>query len=128
MPYVFSTLTNDTAYAEYEKGGGDLPVLKKKVLIKGGANVANNRLITSQGVMTKVSDEDLAFLKANKVFQMHFDKGFIKVTKLGGDPDKAARDMTGEDASAPRTPNHPDYLKGNAPQPIVGAPVSRDAA
>ncbi len=105
MPYVYSTLTNGNEYAEYEPGGADIPVLKKKVEIKGGANVANKKsLITPLGVATRVSDEDLEFLKNHPEFQRHMKAGYISIGKTNADPEKFASNMKGPDESAPLTP------------------------
>ena len=101
--YIFSTLANDNEYTGYEKGGGDLPRVSRKVLIKGGAGVAgrDQRMLTPRGVVTEVTDDEYAFLKTNTVFERHVKNGFIKVEDRAADPEKIAADMTGRDASAP---------------------------
>jgi hypothetical protein len=121
MPYVCSTGTNDTCYCEYTPGGGDLPVLKRQVLIKGGANRGGKHLVTPQGIVTSVSDEDLAFLKTNKAFLRHMERGFVTIIEQKKEPDadKVAKDMTPKDGSAPKTAD--DY---GDKQPVVGKPVS----
>ncbi len=56
--------------------------LEKKILIKGGANVADSRtLVTAKGVITEVSDEDLKLLLANVAFKEHLEKKIIRVLK-----------------------------------------------
>lgn len=77
--WVFSTLSNDNAYTEYTKGGSDLPIATRSVLIKGGTGVTDARLVTPQGVATEVSGDELALLEANTLFQLHKKNGFIKV-------------------------------------------------
>lgn len=104
--HVFSTLANDQSYNEFESGGGDMPILKRGVLIKGGTGVANSRLITPLGVVTEIDEEDLAMLEKNAVFQMHKKNGFITVRAKAADPEKVAADMNTSDPSAPRTPSH----------------------
>jgi len=99
--YVYSTLATDMNYTNYTEGGADLPVAKPAVFIKGGAGVANDRLITPRGVITQVTEEDLAYLEANPVFQLHKTNGYILVEKSKLDPEKVAADMTGRDNSAP---------------------------
>lgn len=52
----------------------------KTIRIKGGANVRNKyTLATPTGVVTEVSDEDLALLQKDPAFQNHVAKGFMKV-------------------------------------------------
>lgn len=101
--YVFSTLANNQMYQEWVKGGGDIPVKGRGVLIKGGAGVANRNLITPLGVATEVSDEELQLLEANDVFQTHKALGFIVVRQKSADVEKVAADMNRTDKSAPLT-------------------------
>lgn len=77
--WVFSTLANDNAYTEYEKGGGDIPLATRSVLIKGGTGVTDARLVTPAGVATEVTPEELSLLEACTLFQLHKKNGFIKV-------------------------------------------------
>lgn len=120
MPFVISTATNDAYYPEYAPGGADLPVIKRKVLIKGGANRGGKHLHTPHGVATEVSEDDLEFLKAHPAFKRHVEKGFLTVVESKKEPeaDKVALDMTPKDASAPRTPD--DYPQEK--KPVVGDP------
>ena len=69
MNFVYSTMTCDNAYTLYERTAGGLSVPVKEVLIKGGTGLANKYLITPLGVATQVSDEELALLKENPIFQ-----------------------------------------------------------
>lgn len=101
--YVFSTLATDMNYTVYDQGGGDMPVKKLQVHIKGGAGVANDRIITPLGVMTEIEDEDIPHLEANPVFQLHKKNGFVKIEKKKADPEKVAADMNRRDNSAPLT-------------------------
>lgn len=101
--YIFSTLANDQMYQDWTKGGGDIPVKGRGVLIKGGAGVANRNLITPLGVATEVSDEELQLLEANEVFQTHKKLGFVVVRQKSADPEKVAADMNRADRSAPLT-------------------------
>lgn len=102
--YVFSTLATDMNYTNHEAGGADLPMALPPVFIKGGAGVANDRLVTPRGVVTEVTEEELAYLEANQVFQLHKDNGYILVEKSNADPEKVAANMTGRDNSAPVVP------------------------
>ena len=58
MVYIFSTLTGGQDYCLYERIVNGNVILKKKISINGGANVANKKLYTPKGVVTSVSDED----------------------------------------------------------------------
>lgn len=102
--YVYSTLASDVNYTNYEKGGGDLPVELPAVHVKGGAGVANDRLITPRGVVTEVTEEQVQYLRENTVFQLHEANGFVQISDAKVDGDVAAADMTGRDNSAPIVP------------------------
>jgi hypothetical protein len=106
MPhYVYSTITNPTAYIEYAKNSShDLPVILKKVIINGGHLVSNKHFVTPLGVVTVVSDEDMEMLNNNSAFIRHKERGFITVYKKNIDPEKAARNMAEKDGSSPKTP------------------------
>lgn len=126
--WVFSTLANDNAYTEYEKGGSDLPIATRSVLIKGGTGVTDARFVTPQGVATEVSPEELALLEGHSLFQLHKKNGFIKVEEGGErlhDDDIAAatEGMRTDDPS--RQPIASDFEKDHgsaeqAPTPTVG--------
>lgn len=54
--------------------------VKRTIVIKGGANVRNRySMATPTGMVTEVSDEDLAFLQKDAAFQRHVAKGFMRV-------------------------------------------------
>lgn len=103
--YVYSTLTCDQLYTEWLKGGGDLPVQGRQVLVKGGAGVANDRLVTPLGVRTEISREDMQVLQACPVFVDHEKRGFVMVDDTRIDPEVIAADMERADGSAPLTPS-----------------------
>ncbi len=92
--YVYSTISADVDYT-----------CENDVVIRiaGKANVANRNIITPRGMVTKVTDEQLAELKKNHVFQLHLENGFLTIEKSKADRDKVASDMTGRDKSAPDT-------------------------
>lgn len=99
--YVFSTLTSNMVYRAYKEGGADMPLVDKEILIAGGSNLPDKRLITPYGVMTEISPEDLAILEENEVFALHKANGFITVRDKPADPEKVATDMETRDQSAP---------------------------
>lgn len=97
MSYIISTLSNNVSYAIYEKSGGGLPVLRKTIEIKGGANVINRSLLTLDGVATSVSEEDLKLLKDHPVFKQHLEGGFVKIQSSS---EVKTSDLTEKDLSA----------------------------
>lgn len=103
--YVFSTIANDQKYQNYSLGAeGQMPIPTSFVYIKGGAGVANDRLVTPLGVVTEISDDDLVELEKNGIFRLHRDAGFLIVRPRSADPEKVAGDMADNDKSAPLTP------------------------
>ena len=102
--YVYSTLTADQLYTNWGRGGGDVPVPTSKVFIKGGAGVANDRVITPRGVVTEITPEQAAILMENSDFQLHQKNGFVQISERETDPEKAAADMESRDESAPLVP------------------------
>ena len=117
MNHVFSTLANDQLYTNWIPGH-DLPIKGPSVLIKGGTGVANDRLVTPLGVVTPVSDEQLAELNKNEGFKQHLKEGFIRVQAKRADPEKVAADMNLKDRSAPLTPA--DFAADpESPQPVL---------
>lgn len=101
--YIYSTLTADQRYVKWTEGGADLYVEGRSVLIRGGSNVADKRLVTPIGVMTEVSDEDLALLEENDIFKLHRRNGFINVRQKEANAEAVAADMETRDDSAPLT-------------------------
>ena len=91
--YVYSTLTASVCY-QTDAG---------PVTIMGGANVPNEFMQTSAGVVTKVSTEQLDALKKVAVFQLHHQNGFIRWESTKHDVEKVVVDMERADASAPDT-------------------------
>lgn len=118
MHYIFSTLTCDQLYTPYREGGADMPVpmTERAVLVRGGAGVANDRIVTPRGVMTSVTPEQMATLLEVPAFQDHVKGGFLIVSDSSGDPEKVAADMTGRDNSSPMVPQ--DLPEGQ--QPTIG--------
>lgn len=120
--YVLSTATNSVSYAFYEMTG-DLPVIRDKITIKGGAGIPSIRsgfgemnqdsegvpMWTADGVVTPVSDARYEMLKDHPIFKKHLDKGLVKVinSDITGNHKAVrehARDMTKRDGFAQMTP------------------------
>ena len=120
MPYVYSTASTNVEYAQYGKAEGNAPApVLRRVVVKGGANVANKHVITPYGVVTKVSDEDAAFLATDPNFLRHQKAGHVKLETHNVDPEVVAANMTGRDRSAPLV--EADFEPGKAPK--VEAPA-----
>lgn len=120
MPYIFSKLAADMQYVVWkepdDKNAKTRRFPERKILVKGGAGVASKHLVTPEGIVTEVTDEELALLEAHSLFQLHKKNGFIKVENKEVKIDKAVRDMEERDFSAPKRPK--DFKKA----PETGAP------
>ena len=123
---IFSTLASDVAYTNHAQGGGDMPIELPPVVVKGGAGVANDRLVTPRGVATRVTEEQVEYLRQNEIFKLHEKNGFVMVSESAGDPDAVAADMTGRDNSAPIVPQ--DNIAADAETVVGGEAVATDAA
>lgn len=97
--YVYSTLANDQRYVERNQNRSEVAA----VFIAGKANIPNRHMLTSRGVVTEVTDEQLAILRKNAVFLLHEKNGFLSVERRKGDADKVADSMNNNDQSAPDT-------------------------
>lgn len=114
--YVYSTLANDQRYVERGKNR----TVVASVLIAGKANVPNRHMLTSKGVSTKVTDEQLAVLRQNKVFKLHEANGFVTVDSRKADPEKVATSMNNNDPSQPDTPERLEAEKKTPPKSNKG--------
>ena len=117
MPHIVSTLTNDQNYTDWsrpEQTGkvARLNVVQRQILIKGKANVITKALVTPEGVLTSVSEEELEALKKIRAFQEHIKLGHLKILAREASPDKVAKDMTDRDQSAPLNEAKGDFKKG----------------
>lgn len=102
--YVYSTMTTGVRYVQYSKSVNDMPVVESFVDIAGGANLPDKHLVTPRGVVTKVTDEQLALLEQNPLFKRHKENGFIIVDSVKVDPEVKASDMEQRDDSSPLVP------------------------
>jgi|SRR6478736_5361193 len=130
--YVYSTLSAPVDYINFVKGANNVPQAlrcagREGVFIHGGHGVATlgKSLITPQGVVTEVSDEQLTYLQENPVFQRHQKNGFIIVESKRVDPEKVAASMATADGSAPLAPS--DFPGDGVVEPKVmtDAPTKR---
>lgn len=133
MPHVASTMSSDTHYSDWTSNPGGINVKKeitgkKQVTVHGGHGVAklhkNGARITPEGVITEVTEAELAFLQKDEVFQTHLKHGFVKILSNAASkaaPEKIAKDMAGADASAPLTDK--DFKKGGRAATPEGAKI-----
>lgn len=123
--YILSTLTADQEYTAYREGGADLPLAAASVFVKGGANVADKRLVTPQGVVTKVDADQMAILESNEVFQLHKRNGYITVSeRKPADADAAAASQANRDGSAPMVEG--DFKEGEGPASVGATTAEAD--
>lgn len=122
--YVYSTLTAPNQYVNHEPvkdgEGNNLPQpIGEGITIQGGAGVANKNLVTPRGVVSGPFDEQqLAYLRANKVFQLHEANGFLQIDDKKVDADEVAADMTNRDGSSPMVDaDFPDDEDGKSTAP-----------
>lgn len=115
--HIFSTLTCDQEYTNTAHNQNGVTNEAPSVFIKGGAGLANDRLITPLGIHTEVSDSDYEILQKNPVFKLHVDNGFIQVQDKKADAEKVAASMQRRDKSAPLVPQ--DFAESD--QPKIGA-------
>lgn len=123
--FVFSTLTASQLYTRTEQGGADLPRTVAEVFIAGGSNIPDKYLRTPIGVMTPVTDEEMAVLQENDVFNLHKANGFITVEQAPADAEKVAADMETRDESAPLVDG--DFDDENKPKTNAPKASSRKA-
>lgn len=112
--FVLSTLSTATTYAGFVSNGEhNLPSLETSVTIEGKAGIADRRtLVTPQGAVTAVTEDEAKFLSAHPLYQLHAANGFVTIVdSRPGDIDSA---IAGE-------------LKGRAPDaPLVDADYNAD--
>lgn len=112
MPQVISTMTDSVEYTNWHHPeGGGLPEAINSVTIKGGANLAQKRLLllgegpsSKSGISTEVTDSELEFLLSHPLFQKQAEAGFLEVVKSSkADAEKVAKNMVAADNAAPIT-------------------------
>ena len=72
------------------------------VFIKGGANLADKHFYTPRGVATSLTEEQYNAIKDSRIFQALENAGLFSVSKKETDANKAAKNMTKKDKSAPK--------------------------
>jgi hypothetical protein len=120
---VFSTLTAPNEYADWHDNGNGVPVKGESVLIKGGAGVANENILTPRGVATMVTEKQVAVLRRNPVFILHEKNGFVAIDEVPRPPseddvENAAAGLASRDGSAPLV--EADFLASGEKAPTTG--------
>lgn len=93
--FVLSTMTQSVKFNIYGYPEDErmLPYVKRSILIHGGANLPSAKsgfgdvsntaegapIWTAAGIITPVSDEDLALLMQQHVFKSQIENGYLKV-------------------------------------------------
>lgn len=103
--YVFSTLNNDNEYVDWKASPSGIPQRGMSVMIKGGAGIANDRIITPLGVRTSITEEEAGMLQSHEMFNMHKDNGFVVLIEDALEVEAVVADMNGKDHSSPLTPS-----------------------
>lgn len=98
--FVFSKLPSSTAYTEWQVGPGGIQTEVRRVLVKGGAGVANKQLITPQGIMTEVTDADAEFLLNDHHFKQHQKNGFVTLTAGRAEVETVVADLSSDPTGA----------------------------
>lgn len=98
MPYIYSTSSADVNFRIRD----DQFNVLETIFVAGKANIANKHMLTSRGVSTEVSDEQLKKLESIPVFRQQVANGFLKVDSKRN-ADKVAKEMAPKDKSAPAT-------------------------
>lgn len=79
MKLILSTLSAPQKVCLTKKSDNGATVIVKEITIKGGANVIDKRsLMTPQGIVTELTDEDFALLKQTRFYQRMEARGHIR--------------------------------------------------
>jgi len=116
--YIMSKMTANVNYAVYTKGARGINEVKQIISVRGGADVVDKKtLVTPEGVLTVVSDEDYAKLQDNPIFKRHLERGVLKISTNESNAEKSSAELT-KDKSAQLTPK--DYKKQGKKKPVSG--------
>lgn len=117
--YIASKMAANVNYAIYTKGQNGINVVKQVITINGGADVMDKKtLITPEGVVTVLSDEDFSKLQNNPIFVRHMKRGVLKVCSNERNAENVSKELT-KDTSAQLTPK--DYKKQGKKKPKTAA-------
>lgn len=113
--YIMSKMTSNVNYTIYAKAPSGLPVVKQIITVRGGADVIDKKtLVTPEGVLTVISDDEYNKLYLNPIFRRHLERGMISVSSNETNAEKTSKTLT-KDTSAQLTPK--DYRKNGKNKP-----------
>lgn len=113
--YIISKMAANVNYAIYTKGARGINEVKQVITIRGGADVIDKKtLVTPEGVLTPVTDDEFAKLQDNPIFLRHLERGVLKVCTNERNAEKSSVELTKDD-SAQLTPK--DYKKQGKKRP-----------
>lgn len=104
--FIVSRASQDNEYIVWGTTTNGQKVVKKSILIKGGANVMDKSTMTTpKGVVTEISDEDWEVLKEHTAFKRHLERGFMEVMKEEKKARRSSKEKSDKkDGSAQLTP------------------------
>lgn len=105
MKMILSTLTSAQNVAITKKAANGAIQIVKRIHINGGANVADRRtLITPQGIVTELSDEDYNLLISTDFYKRQEKAGFLRpVESKDAAEDTKKAGMKRKDKSSQKT-------------------------
>lgn len=113
--YIMSKMTSNVNYTIYAKAPSGLPVVKQIITVRGGADVIDKKtLVTPEGVLTVISDDEYNKLQLNPIFRRHLERGMISVSSNESNAEKTSKELS-KDSSAQLTPK--DYKKSGKNKP-----------
>ncbi len=115
--YVTSKMAASVNYTIYTKAAQGLNKVQQVITIRGGADVADKMtLVTPEGIVTALSDDEFGKLQDSPIFRRHVERGMIKVSVNERNAEKSSAELT-KDTSAQLTPK--DYKKQGKRKPKV---------
>lgn len=119
MSYIVSYESASVDFPKYirTKAGVDIEGV---ISIKGGAHVIDKKTLeTPKGVVTEISDKDLAFLKTQYLFNEKIKNGSLEIVESEKKAVEKAKKNRKKDAGAQLTAQ--DFKDAGQEPPIVGA-------
>jgi len=113
--YITSKMAANVNYAVYTKVNNGLNKVQQVITIRGGADVADKMtLVTPEGIVTAISDDEFVKLQDSPIFRRHVERGVLKVSTNERNAEKSSAELT-KDNSAQLTPK--DYKKQGKRKP-----------
>jgi hypothetical protein len=112
--YVFSTITTHVDIVEYTPYVvNSIPSVTRRFTIQGGANCPDKFMRTPRGIATPITPADYDFLIHNDKFLEIMADGYVTFGNAENDVERAVRDMTPKDRSAPKTARDYQHVENN---------------